>query len=85
MRRASLGIPPASMNASQEGQFVLGALRELSLASFENDAAAIASEFTITNHTDTRDLDISTATLTDLKNFVATLVLDMARGGSKKG
>lgn len=85
MRRITIGQAPPTMFQSPEGRFLLSALEEIRNASFQNDPSVIASDFTVTNHTDTRELDVDTATLTDLKNFVATLVLDLARGGSKKG
>jgi len=85
MRRVFVGSPPPSMHQSAEGRFVVSALREIEMASFEKDPGVIASDFTITNYTETRELDVATATLTDLANVVATLLLDLARGGAKKG
>ncbi len=61
------------------------ALREIERASQENDAVLIAQNFTITGaYTDTRTLDVSTATLPDLIAFVATYIADMQRGGANR-
>lgn len=85
MRRVTLSNPPPSLNGSAEGKFLLSSLREIERASFESDPALIATDFTVSNFTETRSLDVGTATLTDLKNFVATFIYDMQRGGAKKG
>jgi hypothetical protein len=85
MRRVTLPNPPPSMHSTVEGKFVLGALRDIERASYESDPALIATDFSVTNFTETRTLDVGTATLTDLKNFVATFIYDMQRGGAKKG
>ena len=58
---------------------------EVSRASFESEPAVIASDFTVSNHTDTRTLDVATATTTDIANVLATLISDLAKGGAKKG
>lgn len=85
MRRVSLGIAPPGLAGTAEGRFMLGAVRQLALATFENDPAAIASDFTIENYTETRSLDVATATSTDIANVLATLIRDLQRGGAKKG
>lgn len=85
MRRVTIGSAPPTMYQSPEGRFLLSALKEIVTASVENDPSVIASDFTIENYTETRTLDVGSATTTDLMNFVATLILDLRRGGSKKG
>lgn len=85
MRRVNFGMPPANIKVSPELQWVLQSLKEVELASFENDPAVIASGFEISNYTETRTLDVATATTTDIANVLATLLLDLRRGGAKKG
>ena len=64
---------------------MLNALQEVALASVESDPAVIASNFTVENYTETRNLNAGTATTTDIANVLATLISDLARGGAKKG
>jgi hypothetical protein len=85
MKRVPISNPPPGMSRTEEGKWTVRMLQEISRASFENDPAVIASDFTIANYTETRTLDVGTATLTDLLNVVATLILDLQRGGAKKG
>lgn len=85
MRRVTLPVPPPGITASVEGRFLLTALQEIARASFESDPAVIASDFTLENYTETRTLDVGTATTTDIANVLATLILDLSRGGAKKG
>jgi hypothetical protein len=44
----------------------------------------IADTFAVSNFTPTRTLNVSTATLTDLKNVVATFIHDMQQRGSTR-
>jgi hypothetical protein len=85
MRRVTLPTPPPSLSSTGEGQFLLNALREIETASYVSDPAVIASGFVITGHTETRSLNVATATTADIANVLATLILDLARGGAKKG
>lgn len=85
MRRVNFGMPPANLKVSPELQWVLQALKEVELASYEYDPASIASGFTISNYTETRTLNAATATATEIANVLATLILDLRRGGAKKG
>lgn len=85
MRRVTLPTPPPGLMGTAEGRFMLGALQEVARASIESDPAVIASDFTLENYTETRTLDVGTATTTDIANVLATLILDLARGGAKKG
>ena len=85
MRRVALPVPPPGITATADGRFLLGALQEVARASYENDPAVIASDFTLTGYTETRTLNVGTATTTDIANVLATLILDLARGGAKKG
>lgn len=64
---------------------MLSALQEIARASYENDPAVIASDFTVTNYTETRTLDAGTATTTDIANVLCTLISDLTKGGAKKG
>lgn len=85
MRRVPRSNPPQTMNRTEEGRWIVRMFDEISRASFEADPAVIASDFTVTNFVETRTLDASTATDTDIANVLATLISDLARGGAKKG
>lgn len=83
MRPVYLGKPSAAGDDKMFRAWVLEAMAQIENAS--NDSTAqIAKDFTITNHTATRTLDASTATLADLKNVVCTLIEDMQKGGMKR-
>lgn len=70
--------PPIS-----DAKSIQAALAEIERASYAERMVTVAQAFTVSNVTETRTLDASTATLADLRNFVGTLVLDMQRGGQK--
>ena len=64
---------------------VKSALQEVERASQESDIVLIAQNFTITgSYTATRTLNVSTAALSDLIAFVATLVSDLQKGGANR-
>jgi hypothetical protein len=65
-------------------RFVLGALRAIEVASTEDYAADAADGFDVTNYTETRTLDASTATATDVANVLATFLFDLKKRGSKR-
>lgn len=68
-----------------EDPAVQAALREIELASQEVDIVLIAKNFTITGaYTNTRTLNVSTATLPDLLAFVATFIADLQKGGANR-
>lgn len=85
MRRVVVGTPPPDMMKSVEGRWISSALKEIELASFENDTSVITKTYLLENYTETRALDVATATTADIANVLATLILDLKRGGSKKG
>ena len=58
-------------------------LTQISDASYE-DALLIADGFSVTNFTESRSLNASTATVTQLANFVATFITDLKKRGSKR-
>lgn len=64
---------------------VKAAVEEFQRASQENDIAIIATNFTITGaFTDTRTLDVTSATLADVRAFIATLITDLKKGGATR-
>lgn len=64
---------------------VAESLREIERASHEADVTEIAQARTVTGaYTPTRTLDASSATLADLRAFVATLVADLQKGGENR-
>ncbi|HEV7247958.1 MAG TPA: hypothetical protein VGN93_13320 [Shinella sp.] len=61
------------------------ALAEIQTASRENDQRVIATAFSPENIVPLRTLDGATATMTDVANFIGTLVLDLRAGEVRKG
>lgn len=60
-------------------------LREIEKASRENDPVTLANNFVITGaYTPRRTIDATAATLTELREFVATFIDDLKRGGSTR-
>ena len=64
-------------------QDCIRALREIEQASLE-DACQIADGFTVSNFTETTTLDASTATTTQLADFVATFIDTLQRRGPNR-
>jgi hypothetical protein len=79
-------MKPVSLNLSGvKDPAVATALAELAAASRLNDIVAIAQNFLITGPvTTTRSLNVSTATTSQIANFLATLVLDLQKGGAHR-
>lgn len=72
---------PVSLPHATSMEQVAENFRELEQASHMERVVAIAKAFTVTNVTETRTLDASTATVTDVANFLGTLIQDMSKGG----
>lgn len=80
MRKLALGTPARLDDAA----WAVRALKQIEQASYE-DAELIFDDYTITGtFTDTRTLDVATATLADLIAFVATLVTDLQKRGQNR-
>lgn len=75
--------PPAAYGDDIFKQWVAACFEEIELASRE-EIAAIAKDFDITGYTETRTLDASTATATDVANVLCTLILDLQRHGQHR-
>lgn len=58
--------------------------QEIEQGSSEERIIPIASAFAISNFTEKRDLDASTATLQDVANVLCTLINDMKRGSTER-
>lgn len=85
MRRVSFGNPHVNiLQASPDMRFVLESLREIEKASAEGDAGQVADAYTLSNFTETRTLDASTATATDVADVLATFIFDLQKRGSKR-
>lgn len=64
---------------------VATALREIEKASADENIVDIAQAFTIEgDYTETRTLNVETATLEETKAFIATLIADLQRGGQNR-
>ena len=83
MRKLTYGRPPDRKTVGMEAylDWIADCLHQIRMTSFAEPTTEDA--FSVTNHTDTRSLDVSTATLTDLKNVVATLISDGRKRGAK--
>lgn len=75
--------PPNAYGDELFKQWVSACFDEIQNASIE-EIASIASDFTITGYTETRTLDASTATATDVANVLCTLILDLKRHGQHR-
>lgn len=81
MRRVVLGSPPNDPAAFKT--WAIAAFREIELASYE-DTLTVADDLTVSNVSDLRTFDASTATLADVRNFLATFISDMKKRGMKR-
>lgn len=77
---------PVSLNLGAiRDPAVIAALREIMMSSNLNDIVKIAQNYTITGTlTTTRTLNVSTATQTQIANFLATLITDLQKGGANR-
>jgi hypothetical protein len=83
MRPVSLGRPSNPKEIELWKKWVEGALAELERATYE-DLSAVAADFTVTNFTETRTLDASTATLADVADVLCTFIQDIRNRGMKR-
>lgn len=84
MRQITLiGFPQGSLE--QKFSWLHQQLREVETASRENDAVLLANNFVITGaYTPRRTIDATAATLTEVREFLATFIDDLKRGGSTR-
>lgn len=82
MRPVSLGKPILKEDALWK-KWAEECFAELERATYE-DEAAIANDFSVVNHTPTRTIDKTTATLSDVANVLCTLIEDLQNRGSKR-
>lgn len=75
---------PATSSHQDFQRWVEQCFAEIERNSYNLDARQIAQDFTVTASTPLRTIDASTATLADLRNFVATFIADLKQGGMKK-
>ena len=81
MKRLSFGVP----TGPGDTRWIVSALKLIERASAEDMQTFIGTDYTITgSFTPTRTLNTSTATLSDLIAFVATLVQDIQKGGQHR-
>jgi len=86
MRKIVLGQPSFPIaTASQEVKWLAEGLAEVQRASHDQITEEIADAYTLSNVTETRTLNVSTATTADIANVLATLLLDMKNRGVKRG
>lgn len=82
MRRIVLGSPLPIKGGFET--WVIEALRQLEDATAE-DIEAVISEFSVTGTlTEQRTFNAGTATATDLRNVLATMISDIKKRGQKK-
>jgi hypothetical protein len=79
-------VKPVTLNLTAiKDPAVRAALQDLQTASRLNDLVTIAQNYTITGPVaTTRSLNVSTATTAHIANFLATLVLDLQKGGANR-
>lgn len=82
LNKVTLG-QPVTQPRDEFGKWVHESLRRI-----ENESAItvahLADQYTISNHTPTRSLNMATATATDIGNFIATFISDLKNRGSKR-
>lgn len=83
MREISLGKPIRTEDDRMFRQWVLACMAEIERASYD-DIAAVANDFTTSNVTETRTLDASTATASDVANVLCTFIEDLKKRGMKR-
>jgi hypothetical protein len=83
MRPVSLGSPGNTKDLEAWKKWIMGALAEIERASYE-DLSAVAQDFTVTGHTETRTLDAATATLADVTDVLCTFIQDLQNRGMKR-
>lgn len=80
MKRLAFGSPLPK----QELKWMMDSLREIERASIE-DIETVVGELDVTGTvTETRTLDVDTATATDIANFLATFISDVKKRGQKR-
>lgn len=82
MRPISLGKPSA-ISAEHWKKWCEECFAEIERASYE-DVAEVARDFTVTNLTDLRTLNVSTATTSEIARFLGTFVRDIRNRGMKR-
>lgn len=75
----NIADPPEDPEGFRE--WVIETFREIRDMHEEGDVFDVADEFSISNHTETISLNVSTATTADVANFVATLMDALKRRG----
>lgn len=86
MKKVSFGTPPFSpQTVTPEWRWTFEAIKKIEQASSEQITEEIADAFTLLNVVETRTLDASTATVTDIANVLGTFLQDMKKRGSKRG
>lgn len=84
MRRTTLAGNPG-VAPQQQIMWLISAVQELARASADENLVDIGKAYTVTGtFTDTRTLDVSTATLPDVIALLATLIGDLQRGGATR-
>ena len=83
MRQVSLGTPVNPSDDKLFRQWVMAALAEIELASYDDINVAI-NDFSVTNYTKLRTLDGTAGTLADVKNVLCTLIADIKARGMKR-
>lgn len=82
MRAVSLGTPPQDPAAFRD--WIIRAFRQIEIASNDMTAEKVADGFVVSNLTETRALDASTATASEIAEVLGTLIVDFKRRGSKR-
>lgn len=81
MRRVNLQLG----NLGDVNPNVRAAFLEIERASHDDNLMDIVQPFEVTgSFTETRTLDVATSTLTETKEFIATLLADIRRGGQHR-
>lgn len=85
MRRYSVKAPPRNSDKETIERWLIGELRDIETSFRLGDVGPIADSYTVSNFTETRTLDASTATLSDILDVFCTFIDDLQQRGTKRG
>lgn len=84
MRKFVFPVPPFSIGGDLKWQWVVNAIRQISVASNDQVTEEIADAYSPSNVTTTRSFDADSTSVAELADVVGTLIQDMQKRGVKR-
>lgn len=84
MRPVSLVPLPGGATAEQKLAWCIDAIQKIALASRTDDPNKAADEFTVTNGSEQRTLDVGSGTLADVRAVLGTFLTTLQKRGSRR-